>query len=398
MKMEGSIKKTVAIVVALSILFSLPVLAAVSQNKENNILNFEDIKKLVSEENLQLKLSKASINRLNNDIDDAEDSAEEAQNSLYGLVYSVNGVIRSLDDIINKFLADPLAVNADVAAIAQATKLSLAFTQNTLYSQIESMDDSTDGMEDQLDLSKISYEQAENTLINTAQNLFVLYHQLTNNLDQLKITSEQLSTQLDLMNKNIELGLATDLAALDLKTSILELDASKTALKHQQDALLLQIKGLVGLSYKDALTLGEIPAADRGFIDTIDFGKDLEEALLNAMSKKIKVAELNNSKTYGSRRTYELQINENNIALSFTEKYYKLIETRDNLLISESKLKVAELKQNSGKINLDKGTISHTEFKNLEDEVNTLKLKISSNAMLLFGEIANYQAMKSGML
>jgi outer membrane protein TolC len=396
MKTKSALKKLPAIILVLSIVFSVSVSALETDQIKNISLEYRDIEKYVLEGNLQLKLSNASISKLNHDIDETEEDAEDAQDALYGLVYGINGVMDSLHAVIDKTENDPDA--ADLYTIANATYLSLSVTQKNIYSQIESMEDSTDGMEDQVDLAELNYEQAEDTLVNTAQNLYILYHQLSDNLGQMDINRAQLTEQLELIRKNIELGLSTELDLTDLETSMLELDASCNALVHQKEALLLQMKGLLGLTYKDSLSIGEVPAADRSFADTIDFNKDLEEAIKNAMSIKIKEAELNNSSIYGSRRTYELKIKENEAVLSFTKKYYTLLESGDNLLVSESKLKAAELKLKQGQISFDKGMLSQTALNSLKDEAETLKLKVKSDSASLFSETENYKAMKAGML
>lgn len=392
------LKKLSAITLILSLMISIPALAANTENRKNIVLKYDDIGQLVLEENLQLKSSRALINKLNNDIDDAEEEAKEAKDSLYGLVYSIDGFIEPLDEIIKESAESPAIVDPNIATVAKAAKLSLTVAQNNLHSQIKSLDDMTEGSSDQLDLAKLNYEQAEITLVNTAQNMFVLYHQLTNQLKQIEISRERLSEKLELANKNIEIGLAEQITSIDLNTSILELDAACTVLTHQRDSLLLQIKGFLGLTYKDELILGDMPAGDRSFIDTIEFDKDLESAIENAMNIKVKEAELKASSIYGSRRKYELQIKENDAALIFRKKYFTLTETRDNLLVSENKLNAAKLKLKQGQDQYDKNQLSQTELKSLESDVAYQELTVKSNLAALFSEIENYKAMRKGML
>lgn len=399
MRIKSSLKKLPLIIVILSILFSTPVFAGNSEATMNLVLEYDDIEKYVLQENLQLKSCKAAIDKLKSKIDDTEEESEEAEDSLYGLIYSINGVMNTLDSIIKRGNpADPNPVEPDTVAIAQTVRFSLSITQETLYSQIELLEDSTDDLSDQLDLSEWGYEQAKKTLISTAKNLFILNHQLTYNLKQLEITRIQLSDQLELMNKNVELGLATQLSTLDLQASVFELDASYAALVHKQAFLLLQMKGLLGLTYRDTLLLGELPKIDIYLVDSIKYDKDIDNAVKNAMSKKVKEAELKNSSITGNRKKYELLIKENDIVLNFTKKYYSLLEARDSLRINESKLNTFKLKLAQAQNNYDKGLISQMELDSLRYDYENQELKVRSDGALLFSEIESYMAMKNGAL
>lgn len=403
MKIRKQLNKAAALLLTVSTLFVMPVSAADSQNQRVT-LAYADIEKQVKENNLQLKANALSIKRLEGDIEDADEGAEEAEDSLYGLVYSINAVMNDMDEIIKKSIPDPAnpeappSVDQNVAAIAQATRFSLSFTQNNLLSQIESMGDSTEGMEDQVELSKLSLEQAENTLVSTVQNLFVLYHQLTNNLEQLEHSRAKLNDQLTQTRQNLKLGLVTQTLIIDLETSLLELDASCTALVHQRDALLLQMKGLLGLTWKDELTVLDLPLTDRSYVDSIKLNPDIEAAIENAMSIKLKEKELDNKKIYGNSRRYELQLKENEAVLSFTKKYHALLETRDSLRVAESKFNAASLKLEEGKIKYSKGLLSETELKGLESDAKVQELKVKSESAALFNETENYKAMKAGLL
>ena len=388
MKIMKGRKKLLAITLVLSIILSLPVLAADTKAGKGGVLEYDEIKQRVLDENLQLKSAQAAMHKISNNISDKD--RKDAEDALYGAYYRTNGVLESL---VSQGASSP-----EIKAIADAAAFSLEMTLKNFTAQIDSLDESFGALEDQLDFSKSSFEQAQVSLANTAQNMFVLYHQLDNNLKKLEKSRNQLADQLALVNKNIELGLAAKIDALDLETSLLELDASRTSLLHQKDALLLQLKGFIGLTYKDELALGEMPDAEKSFIDSIEFEKDLDSAVENAKSIKTKELEMKNSSITGNQRKYELQIKEQDAALAFTKKYHTLVEAKDQLLVSESKLKAAELKLGKGRISREIGQISESQLNTLLNEVETLRLEVKTNSASLFIETENYKAMKAGML
>jgi len=388
MKIMKGRKKLLAITLVLSIILSLPVLAADTKAGKGGVLEYDEIKQRVLDENLQLKSAQAAMHKISNNISDKD--RKDAEDALYGAYYRTNGVLESL---VSQGASSP-----EIKVIANAAAVSLEMTVRNFTAQIDSLDESFGALEDQLDFSKSSFEQAQVSLANTAQNMFVLYHQLDNNLKKLEKSRNQLADQLALVNKNIELGLAAKIDALDLETSLLELDASRTSLLHQKDALLLQLKGFIGLTYKDELALGEMPDAEKSFIDSIEFEKDLDSAVENAKSIKTKELEMKNSSITGNQRKYELQIKEQDAALAFTKKYHTLVEAKDQLLVSESKLKAAELKLGKGRISREIGQISESQLNTLLNEVETLRLEVKTNSASLFIETENYKAMKAGML
>ncbi len=391
MKIMKGRKKLLAITLVLSIILSLPVLAAdTTKAGKGGVLEYDEIKQRVLDENLQLKSAQAAMHKISNNISDKD--RKDAEDALYGAYYSTNGVLESLKEIIQG------ASSPEIKVIANAAAVSLEMTVRNFTAQIDSLDESFGALEDQLDFSKSSFEQAQVSLANTAQNMFVLYHQMDNNLKKLEKSRNQLADQLALVNKNIELGLAAKIDALDLETSLLELDASRTSLLHQKDALLLQLKGFIGLTYKDELALGEMPDAEKSFIESIEFEKDLDSAVENAKSIKTKELEMKNSSITGNQRKYELQIKEQDAALAFTKKYHTLVEAKDQLLVSESKLKAAELKLGKGRISREIGQISESQLNTLLNEVETLRLEVKTNSASLFIETENYKAMKAGML
>ena len=429
------LKKLIVLTLVCSVFFAIPVYAAEKKetDTDDGILEYEEIKEKVLENNLQLKSSELSVKKLRNKIDSADEDAEELEDSLYGMVYSIDGLIDSMDkitaaippantgeegsgiDIGDSGTGNPdtgdsdtgepdgsdaelTAIKQSIGAVAGAARFSLYLTRQNLYSQIDSLEDSTDGLEDQLDLAEVNTEQAKAALVNTTQNLYILYHQLGNNLEQLENNRALMQKQLEVAEVQVKYGLGTQSAIKDVKSSLLELDASRSALEHQRDSLLLQMKGLLGLTYEDRLSLGGLPQTDDYFIDSIHLGKDIETAAENSMSVKIKKEELDTSSVYGDRRKYELQAKENDAALALTKQYHTLAEAKDKLMLSESKLEDAAYELVLGQAKYGAGLLSEIELKVLENDVKTKELEVRSNRASLFCETENYKAMKDGLL
>lgn len=483
MNFNKRLKKLIVFTLVCSVFFAVPAYAAEKEetDTDDGILEYEEIKEKVLENNLQLKSSEISVKKLRNKIDDMDEDAEESidalEKSLVQIAASmdsmdriisttppafsvedgsgtggtegvqaeleyisvkldsikeevsslkpdkdtpddadaddteqkekiqdalndINDIINDMDELKKKLDASAIEIYRNVSVIAGIVKIQLETTKSNLEAQIDSLEDgdSTDALEDQLDLAEVNTEQAKAALVNSTQNLYILYHQLGNNLEQLEYNRALLQKQLEVAEVQVKYGLGTQSAIKDVKSSLLELDASRNGLEHQRDSLLLQMKGLLGLTYEDRLSLGELPQTDEHFIDSIDLEKDIGTAAENALSVKTKKEELDSSSVYGDRRKYELQGKENDAALALTKQYHTLAEAKDKLMLSESRLEDAAYKLEQGKAKYGAGLLSEIELKVLENDVKTKELEVRSNRASLFWETENYKAMKDGLL
>lgn len=420
-KKAGQARKyTVFAILILSIVFSSLSAGAAQGNKisDNEIyITYSSIDDMVKENNLQLKLSNLTLYRLKRDLNSSEDDLEEARKHLLNTMHFLTQVSRDMDRVI---VMDPPGMPSDsegignedlkeiyknqtelyknLVSVANATKVSLEIAQNNIYSQIQNLGAGTEGAEDQIELTELNIKQAENTLINSARNLFIVYHQMNINLRQLENSQRMMEEQLDSMKARFEQGLIKQDMIMDLETSLLELKASQRSLINQREVILLQVKNILGYTYKDNVYLGQLPLVDPKFIDNIDFEKDVEEALSNAMSLKIKKKELDNQSIWGLRRDYELQIREDEVYIAFLKQYMSLLEKYSTLIVSESKLENVKYKLKSAEENFRKGLISQNELDSLKNEVKAKELEVQSNSLALLCEIENYKAMKAGNL
>lgn len=381
--MNNKLKKVIAYTLIFTSLSAIPVYGADKDDFKKVTLEYEDIEDYVKKENLQIKLNDISLDEM----EDALDSADDSSDGIRELQQTIYAISDSLNDIIS--LGDPIT-----SALAQATQFSLELSSSSLDGQSPS----SSGQEGQVDLAELGFEQAEENLVNLTQKMFILFHQLNDNIKQLENNRELLVKQLEIAEISFQYGLVAPSTISDLKANIQEFDTNYTALVHQRDALILQLKGLIGLTVNDELKLGEIPMVDRSYISKIDFKKDLEKAIKNSMSIKTKKAELDNNDAGSKTKGYELQLKENEVTLSLTNQYQLLIEKLNTLELSESKLASLNGKLIKEELRYNMGMISLMDFNSVKNEVYTQNNTVASNTSNLFMEIENYKAMINGMI
>ncbi|NMA65716.1 MAG: hypothetical protein GX957_05670 [Clostridiaceae bacterium] len=413
-----SIYITFAIII-LSVIFTPLSIAATKDSEltDEIYITYNSIEDTVKENNLQLKLSNITLNRLKRDFNSSDENIDEAKEQLLNMIRFITGVSKDVDAVftsnppvmpgnggsdeseaLSKIHDNQMELYNNLLSVAAATKLSLQIAQENLNAQIQNLNTSTDGMKEQIELTEMNIKQVENTLINSAKNLFLIYHQLNINLGQLENSQKVLERQLSSSRVHYDQGLIKQEIIMDLETSLLELKASQRSLQNQRDVILLQVKNILGFTYRDDVYLGQIPLLGTAFIKTIDFDSDVKEALKGAMSLDIKKKELDNASIWGYRRDYELQIKEDEAYLAFLKQYQSLLEKNDILLIAESKLANAQLKLKSAEESFKKGLISQNDLETLKSDVKAKEFELKSNAIALICEIENYKAMKAGSL
>lgn len=373
--MKKIFKSTIYLLI-LSLLISAPSFAAKKEIKPV-LIEYDKIEEMVKKQNLQIKLNKISLD----DMKDALDSADDAKDGIRNL----QRTIYSISDGLNAYTDEILG------PLAQAIQFSLELSSSNLDAQIPS---SSSG--DQVRIAELGFEQAEASMVSSAQRMYVMYHQLEDNVALMEENLKLLQSQLELSKYSLQYGLAAPSAIRDLEGTILELENNKTALIHQKDSLLLQFKSILGLSFEDEVAFGDIPQIDLDFISKIDFKKDLDKALKNSLSIKTKKAELGSSS--GKTKTYELQIKEMEVTQNLNKQYQLLIEKEDALKLSQNKLDSLNEKLIKEELRYNSGLISKMEFLSIKNEVETQKNTVKTNASNLFLEIENYKSMVEGII
>ena len=383
MKIKVNLKRIVAYTLILTTISTLPVYSAGDEDTNTKlIIEFNNLESLVKNDNRQLKIIENSIS----DLEDARDASRDALRQ----TSAIQEEISEASDGLNLIISNPLADNS-TKELAASTQLSLSLSSNSL----QNSSSITNG---QMESSRLNLEQAEINLVNSSKKMFILLHQLSNNIEQMEDSHALMLNQLELTKVRSDLGLVTQSVVEDIASSLKELDASYSSLVHQLDSLLIQFKGILDISSSKEIELGQIPTVDIDYLTDINLEDDIDLAIKNSMSIKIKKQELSNNKASSKTRNNEIKLKENEIKLGITNQYNLLNETLDTLELSENKLKSLNGKLTKEQLRYDIGLISLMDLKSIINEVEAQKSTVISNSYNMFIEIENYEAMKNGMI
>ncbi len=258
------------------------------------------------------------------------------------------------------------------------------------------MGSNNDDAKDQIRAAELGYEQSHTALVNSAEKMFVLYHQIENNINLMEVNRELMVSQLDLAKHRLELGLIPPATITDLQKSLLDFDNNTASLRNQRDALILQFKNLIGLTIEDEIEFGKLPETDKDYVLKIDFNDDLEKALKNSLSIKSKKAELKSADK--KTRDYQIEIKENDVTQKLNSQYQLLLEKYNTLKLSEIKLASLNAKLFTEDVRYQMGQTSLIDFRSFKNEIENQKSTVKTDSSNLFIEIENYKAMLDGMI
>lgn len=363
-----------------SIFISLP--ASAADGKKNNpiLVEYNEIEKIVTKNNLQIKVDGYSIDDMKDALDASSDSSGDMRD-LQNAIYNVS-------DGLNAYAGSP-----DLGPLAQAIQFSLELSASSFSVPMGS---NNDDAKDQIRAAELGYEQAHTALINSAEKMFVLYHQIENNINLMEVNRELMVSQLDLAKHRLELGLIPPATITDLQKSLLDFDNNTASLRNQRDALILQFKNLIGLTIEDEIEFGKLPETDKDYVLKIDFNDDLEKALKNSLSIKSKKAELKSADK--KTRDYQIEIKENDVTQKLNSQYQLLLEKYNTLKLSEIKLASLNAKLFTEDVRYQMGQTSLIDFRSFKNEIENQKSTVKTDSSNLFIEIENYKAMLDGMI
>ena len=345
-------------------------------------VNYEDIEELVIENNLQIKANKYNLDDMEDfldDIEDAEDDIRDLQRNIYDMS-------NNLSNIQNPQM-DPA-----MAALLNATMASLDITGNTLDMRIPNSADP----EDQIKLAELNFELAEKKILSSSKELFILYHQLNDNIIQLEKNRDLLVKQYEKSKISHEYGLILTSTLISLEDSIKEFDSNYNSLLKQRNLLLLKLRNLIGL--EDEIKLGLMPKVDGLYVARIKYQEDLDQAIDKSMNIKIKKQELRNADASKKRIENEIKLIENEIDINLTSQHHILIQKSNDLLSAETNLIRLKAEQYKGQLEFYAGKITQSKLDSLNNEVKKQESLIKIEESKLFKEIEKYKAVVDGMI
>lgn len=356
-------KKTAIILLLILTLIPFKVNAASNKNSNKNQdilqhINFDDIEEEILKRNPTVKMNENTLASLRANLDMLEDNAEDAEDALDGFDNNPD-IKRQLEAEIQRLeqekaeLATTLVSYPELLPALESQyntligiyrsnllnlEASLGSSKNALKSQSKMLDEKVEDMEDTIDKFIQQSKMTSMQLSWAAENLYITY----NTLD---MQEAELSNNLKLLEKQIEiakiresLGLASKVDVLNAEISLRELQISQKALKTQKEAIKGELNLLFGQAFDEDLLIGAVPVLDERELLNIDYDADLSTALNNNFSLKLQVLERKSKDTALERAEKDSSLSEEAAEFDYENEEIKLGDLRKQTALAFYKI------------------------------------------------------------
>ena len=356
-------KKTAIILLLILTLIPFKVNAASNKNSNKNQdilqhINFDDIEEEILKRNPTVKMNENTLASLRANLDMLEDNAEDAEDVLDGFDNNPD-IKRQLEAEIQRLeqekaeLATTLVSYPELLPVLESQyntligiyrsnllnlEASLGSSKNALKSQSKMLDEKVEDMEDTIDKFIQQSKMTSMQLSWAAENLYITY----NTLD---MQEAELSNNLKLLEKQIEiakiresLGLASKVDVLNAEISLRELQISQKALKTQKEAIKGELNLLFGQAFDEDLLIGAVPVLEERELLNIDYDADLSTALNNNFSLKLQVLERKSKDTALERAEKDSSLSEEAAEFDYENEEIKLGDLRKQTALAFYKI------------------------------------------------------------
>lgn len=211
-------------------------------------------------------------------------------------------------------LADDLESqkSGDDGAMAAVSDLQLDLQAKQLREQAD------DNLEDSR-IYYLSYSQAEDNLVLSAQSKYISYYKYQLELESANIELDTLNNSLTLVTSQRQAGTATETNVLDAREKVLEQEKTIAGLQQDVEKSRQELIIMLGWNADSQPEIQELPDIDLAEIEAIDLEADKQTALeknytLQINSRKLENAQDTNNKTKlqntikGNKRQIEVSV------------------------------------------------------------------------------------------
>ena len=401
-------KRMLALILVLTLFASVTCLAAESkkgdpaEEETDQRLSYDTIGGLISKNNPQIKLLYISIQDMSNTIQSLKSSMDvfSALQAIDARISAINQAEIDAAASGNPLSAEQIAANRTAIAKLEAQKQALMSSQNQLR-------ETTQTLEESLEVTRINLDATRQLLIYNGQALLSSYYKIENQLDELDNSMVSLTRQKNMMEAMVRAGQVTELEYNNLTFSVDSLKNTRASIERQKASLLKQINLLIGI---DVDTIQEIAPFEAMLAKNSEGEQlsredaDAEYALALEANFSLKAEELTYQqkykKNYSSAETRSQEVKLKNAKQNFELAFYNcfdsiftqydlLSQAHNTLLLKEQDLRVADVKYSLGQI-------SKNDLEEAKSAVVAQKIKIQAAQIDYMNAYLKFQCFQNG--
>ncbi|MDO4268052.1 MAG: TolC family protein [Eubacteriales bacterium] len=318
------------------------------------------------------------------------------QNNQYEYNEFVKDYGTTKDDVADEYrqLADDLEADksGDDSAMSRISDLQLTQQAKQLREQAD------DNVEDS-HTYYLTYSQAEDNLVLSAQSRFISYYSQKLELQEAQLEKQVLENELALVQTRRQAGTATDMDVLDAQEAVLEQESAIEEQEQSIESTRIKLITMLGWSGSDQPEIGGLPEADLSEIDGIDLEADQQTALDNNYTLQINQRKLENAQDSDNRKNIQNTIEDNKrqIKASVTSAWQDLQTAKRSL---EQARSAEETQSRSLSLAAQKrsvGMVTGYEYRQEEISMEQKKLETEMAELSLLESLETYRWNVNGL-
>lgn len=320
------------------------------------------------------------------------------------LIHEYNVTVQDNQYQYNEFVKDYGRTNTEVAdgyrRIANELESEMTgddgsglITDFQLEQQAKQLrEQADDNVEDSRTYS-LTYSQAEDSLVLSAQTKFINYY-----MEQLELQSAEeqkkcLENTYALTQTQRQAGLATDTEVLDAQEAVQEQEKTISNLKQEIENTRQELIVMCGWNGNDQPEISSVPEIDMEEINVIDLESDKQAALTNNYTLQINKLKLENAQDYDNKANIQKTIdgNEKQIQVSVTSSWNSLQTAKMSYeqAVSDEAAQERSMQLASQKWNA--GMITQYEYENEQSSLEMKKIAVETAKLSLLQALETYR-------
>jgi len=375
---KKKLMRLLSITIIASLVFSIPLYA---DTGVINHLEFKNVEKAILEHNPDVKKSGDSVATQVFGTANSRDVLQAQINALTAERDSLISFLGGLPaDIQNP---NPPAPGDDASIITYINKLRL----RDILANINSLSVQL-GQVDGANTARIGYQQKiqEFSKVIEAEQKYIGYNQLTEQINNTKITLDLQKSNFRIMELQNKLGMQTNNDILALQADVVSLEATYKQLQEQQKAMVYDFNIMLGQKYDTPLTIGENPRVNIDELNKIDFEKDFTTAKYS--SYMLKMYDID---------SYDYKNEVRKLEQSFEKAYHAIEQKKAARDASELAFRSEEKKYEVSLIKFKLGMISRIQLDQMKLTYENAQANYHKAEDELFIAYNNYQWILKGI-
>ncbi|WP_444658126.1 TolC family protein [Caproiciproducens sp. R2] len=364
-------------------------------------VNYADIEFLVRSGNQTIRANEKTLDSLN-----SNDAAGQKQQELAASRASLQSVSDQLQSAYNAVAALPSSPEQQaIASSLQGSLASIAAIRSILSAQSDQLDVS----EDTIDQTELQMNDAADQIVVTAQKLYVTFHYLNAERNQLLKQQQALDDTLKITQLKADLGLITQTDLLNARQQKNTLADTLTALANQMRTVKNNLQVLLGYSSDYDLSISSAPSPDANFSAAVNEAADRQTAqsanwtlkekkLAKEIADDDKDSDLDSTVDDYRAASLNYSLALNTFNASFQQVYNDVAEKQSRLASAQAAYDAKTKTLDAVKLQNILGIASALELKNAQTDLDSAQAALDQAKLNLFSSQEQYRWALRGVI